>query len=344
MNSAPTLPKVSIITPSFNQGQFLEASIRSVLEQDYPNLEYIVVDGGSKDDSVEVIKKYQDRLAWWVSEKDKGHADALNKGFARATGEILAWLNSDDIYFPGAVTEAVSVLQNQPEVGMVYGDADLIADDLAYTTVLTVLRTLEAKGHVGHEIEGRAHLYFPRTVRREAARQTVDHLIDKVFQGSPDLMHMGDINGLELIHFIRRSEHHRTTPLVIISTQSDLASAVVGAIGALKGPLHGGANEAVMDMMEEIGDPDLAADLDRPGEEDLAFGRNRLLFLRLPPRTSEVQWGIGAFEGLGLSGGHRDRRLHRRRRSSALVDRIASIEKGEAPPASGWSPGSGRRR
>lgn len=128
MNSSSNLPKVSIITPSFNQGQFLEASIRSVLEQDYPNIEYIVVDGGSKDDSVEVIKKYQDRLAWWVSEKDKGHADALNKGFSRATGEILAWLNSDDIYFPGAVTEAVSVLQSHPEVGMVYGDADLIDD------------------------------------------------------------------------------------------------------------------------------------------------------------------------------------------------------------------------
>src|SRR5215207_10437488 len=128
MNSASNQPKISIITPSFNQGQFLEASIRSVLEQDYPNLEYIVVDGGSKDDSVEVIKKYQDRLAWWVSEKDKGHADALNKGFSRATGEILAWLNSDDIYFPGAISEAVSVLKRQPEVGMVYGDADLIDD------------------------------------------------------------------------------------------------------------------------------------------------------------------------------------------------------------------------
>jgi len=120
MNSLPKLPKVSIITPSFNQGQFLEASIRSVLEQDYPNLEYIVVDGGSKDNSVEVIKKYADRLAWWVSEKDKGHADALNKGFSHATGEILAWLNSDDMYFPGAVSEAVAVLQSHPEVGMVY--------------------------------------------------------------------------------------------------------------------------------------------------------------------------------------------------------------------------------
>jgi len=126
MNPLPAQPKVSIITPSYNQGQFLEASIRSVLEQDYPNIEYIVVDGGSKDNSVEIIKKYQDRLAWWVSEKDKGHADALNKGFSHATGQIQAWLNSDDIYFPHAVSEAVDILKNRSKVGMVYGEADLI--------------------------------------------------------------------------------------------------------------------------------------------------------------------------------------------------------------------------
>ncbi|HJS19926.1 MAG TPA: glycosyltransferase family 2 protein [Anaerolineales bacterium] len=128
MNTDPTLPKVSIITPSFNQGRFLEASIRSVLEQDYPNIEYIVVDGGSKDESVEIIKKYQNHLTWWVSEKDRGHADALNKGFSHASGEILAWLNSDDIYFPSAVSEAVAVLTSRPQAGMVYGDADLIDD------------------------------------------------------------------------------------------------------------------------------------------------------------------------------------------------------------------------
>jgi glycosyltransferase involved in cell wall biosynthesis len=128
MNTSSHLPKVSIIMPSFNQGQFLESSIHSVLEQDYPNIEYIIVDGGSKDNSLEIIKKYKDHLAWWASEKDKGHADALNKGFSHATGEILAWLNSDDIYFPNAVSEAVSILTNHPDVGMVYGDADLIDD------------------------------------------------------------------------------------------------------------------------------------------------------------------------------------------------------------------------
>jgi glycosyltransferase involved in cell wall biosynthesis len=122
-------PKVSIVIPSFNQARFLEESLRSALEQDYPNIEFIVVDGGSTDGSAAIIQKYQERLAWWVSEKDQGHADGLNKGFAHASGEILAWLNSDDIYFPGAVSEAVVFLKGHPEVGMVYADANLIDED-----------------------------------------------------------------------------------------------------------------------------------------------------------------------------------------------------------------------
>lgn len=118
--------KVSIVTPSYNQAQFLEETLRSVLEQDHPDIEYIVVDGGSTDGSLEILQKYASRLAWWVSEPDRGQTDALNKGFARASGEILAWLNSDDTYQPGAVAEAAAYLQAHPEAGMVYGDANLI--------------------------------------------------------------------------------------------------------------------------------------------------------------------------------------------------------------------------
>src|SRR3990172_3050487 len=117
---------VSVITPSYNQAQYLEETIRSVLGQDYPNLEYIIVDGGSGDGSREIVERYADRLAWWVSEEDRGQTDAINKGFAHAKGDVLAWLNSDDTYLPGAVAEAVGYLNSHPEAGMVYGDANLI--------------------------------------------------------------------------------------------------------------------------------------------------------------------------------------------------------------------------
>lgn len=117
-------PLVSIVTPSFNQARFLEATIRSVLEQDYPRLEYIIVDGGSTDGSLEIIAKYAGRLAWWISEPDKGQTEAINKGFAHARGEIFAWLNSDDIYRPGTVRAAAGYLREHAEVGLVYGDAN----------------------------------------------------------------------------------------------------------------------------------------------------------------------------------------------------------------------------
>jgi glycosyltransferase involved in cell wall biosynthesis len=124
--TASTSPKVSIVTPSYNQAQYLEETIRSVLAQDYPNIEYMIVDGGSTDGSLEIIQRYADRLAWWISEPDQGQTEALNKGFAHASGEIYAWLNSDDTYLPGAVSEAVAGLLAHPEAAMVYGDANLI--------------------------------------------------------------------------------------------------------------------------------------------------------------------------------------------------------------------------
>lgn len=118
--------KVSIVTPSFNQAPYIEATIRSVLEQDYAPLEYMIVDGGSTDGTLEIIRKYSDKLAWWVSEKDGGQTDALNKGFAQAHGQILAWINSDDTYEPGAIAAAVDYLAQHAETGIVYANANFI--------------------------------------------------------------------------------------------------------------------------------------------------------------------------------------------------------------------------
>jgi glycosyltransferase involved in cell wall biosynthesis len=99
---------VSVITPSLNQGRFIEETIRSVLEQDYPNLEYIVIDGGSKDDTTRIIQKYEGDIFYWESQPDRGQCHAINKGFAKATGDIIAWLNSDDVYLPSTIRRATA--------------------------------------------------------------------------------------------------------------------------------------------------------------------------------------------------------------------------------------------
>ena len=115
-------PRISIVTPSYNQASYLEATLCSILDQDYPNFEYLVLDGGSTDGSVEILRKYAGRLAYWEAQPDRGQSHALNKGFARSTGEIIGYLNSDDLYLPGTLSTVGRFFVEHPEIDVVYGD------------------------------------------------------------------------------------------------------------------------------------------------------------------------------------------------------------------------------
>jgi len=122
------LPKFSIVTPSFNQGRFLEQTILSVLDQNYPNLEYIIIDGGSTDETVEIIRRCEDRLAYWISEKDRGQVHAINKGIEKCTGDIFAFINSDDVYLPGTFAAVAEHFENYPESEWVCGDTIMFGE------------------------------------------------------------------------------------------------------------------------------------------------------------------------------------------------------------------------
>jgi len=126
---APTLPSISIVVPNYNGGATIEATLRSLIDQDYPRLEILVVDGGSADASVDVIRRYERHVAWWISEKDNGQSNAINKGFARATGEIVNWLCSDDVLLPGALHTIAGAFVENPAADVVVGSAKVTYPD-----------------------------------------------------------------------------------------------------------------------------------------------------------------------------------------------------------------------
>ncbi|HEX9333648.1 MAG TPA: glycosyltransferase family 2 protein, partial [Anaerolineales bacterium] len=167
-------PLVSVVTPSFNQASYLEQTIQSVLGQNYPSIEYIVIDGGSTDNSVEIIKKYANHLAYWVSEKDSGQAEAINKGLVRARGEILAWLNSDDYYLPNIISTMVKCFEDNLDVVMAYGDI-LAVDGSGQTLNVLKYKQLSLEDLLCFQIIGQPSVFF----RRSALEKT--GLLDTTF-------------------------------------------------------------------------------------------------------------------------------------------------------------------
>jgi GT2 family glycosyltransferase len=172
MNADPGL--VSIITPSYNQAKYLEETIQSVLSQEYTSLEYIVIDGGSSDGSVDIIRRHSDRLAWWVSEKDSGQAEAINKGLSHAKGEILAWLNSDDYYLPGTILGVVKAFQDNPDAVLVYGNM-LAVDEYGQTTNLLKYNQLTIEDLLCFQIIGQPAVFFQRGALEKAGNLDITY-------------------------------------------------------------------------------------------------------------------------------------------------------------------------
>lgn len=158
------LPLISIVTPSYNQGRFLEDTLRSVVSQDYSRKEYIVLDGGSTDDSVEIIRGYAANLRYWASESDRGQAHAINKGFAMARGDVLGWLNSDDTYLPGALSTVGALFAQHPDIDLVYGD--FVYTDVAGRPMRRrhVFSSISYESLLYHDYLGQPALFFRRSL------------------------------------------------------------------------------------------------------------------------------------------------------------------------------------
>ena len=252
-------PLVSIVTPSYNQAKYLEQTIQSVLGQDYARIEYLVVDGASTDGSIEIIKKYsleagsllpevrqqavglQNRfIDWWVSEKDMGQADAINKGFVRAKGQIIAWLNSDDYYLPGAISAVVKTFEANQDVVMVYGDM-LAVDEHEQTTNILKYSQLSLQDLLCFQIIGQPSVFFRREVLEKtggldiAFHFLLDHHLWIRIAGQGKILHVPQTWSAARYHAeaknrARAAEFGREAFRILdwAKRQADLAEAVSG--------------------------------------------------------------------------------------------------------------------
>lgn len=192
-----TLPKISIITPSFNQGQYLEETILSIISQSYPNLEYIVMDGGSTDNSVEIIKRHQHGISFWVSEPDKGQSDAINKGFIRSTGDVICWLNSDDILMPGALMVIAKAFEKQADIDLINGSLLIIDQNSKILSAHFILKQKKWYAEKGIFYMSQPSMFWRRRIfnatgflKEEFHAQMDKELLIRIFEANCKIGHL----------------------------------------------------------------------------------------------------------------------------------------------------------
>ncbi len=170
--------KISIVTPSFNQGRYLEATLRSLLDQHYRDLELIVVDGGSTDESLDIIQRYAPSLSYWESARDRGQSHALNKGFAHVHGEIWSWLNSDDLLEPGTLQRVAEVFTENPEAGVVYGDCVYVGEDGETVIEKFSGEPYSRLRHLAHRFIAQPSCFFRTSIVPPAVREDLHYCMD----------------------------------------------------------------------------------------------------------------------------------------------------------------------